>query len=205
MNDVSDRPSSPRTRPPRTVPVSVQTVLPLLVFVALAGLFFFGLQTGDPRKLPSVLIGKPVPEFTLPPLEGLVENGEPVPGFSNADLARGEVSIVNVWASWCIPCHQEHPYLIKLGKLSGAAMYGLNQKDKPVAARRFLGRYGNPFKAVGVDRSGSVSIDWGVYGVPETFIVNGRGEIVYKHVGPIDDAIIADKLLPVIEKARKGP
>jgi cytochrome c biogenesis protein CcmG/thiol:disulfide interchange protein DsbE len=179
-------------------------IVPLAVFAAIAVLLFVGLQSGDPSRLPSVLIGKPVPEFTLPPLEGLVRDGKTVPGFSSGELAKGKVSVVNVWASWCIPCHKEHPYLSRLAERSGATLFGLNQKDKTAAARRFLGRYGNPFAAVGVDRNGAVSIDWGVYGVPETFIVNGEGHIVHKHVGPIDDRIIEEELLPVIEKARAG-
>lgn len=178
--------------------------LPLGIFLGLAGLFVVGLYSGDPSKLPSALIGKPVPELALPPLEGLLRNGKPVPGFSHHDLAKGEVSIVNVWASWCVPCIKEHPFLVKLADQSGAPLYGINEKDKTAAARRFLGRYGNPFKAVGVDRSGKAAIEWGVYGVPETFIISGDGRIVYKHVGPIDDDVIANKLMPAIEKARKG-
>lgn len=179
-------------------------VLPLLVFVALAGLFLFGLRTGDPSKLPSALIGKPVPGFVLPPLEGLRENGMPVPGFSDKDLKQGKVSIMNVWASWCVPCRQEHPFLVQLKDQSGAPLYGLNYKDPTAAARRFLGHYGNPFTAVGVDDDGRTAIEWGVYGVPETFIVSGKGTILYKHVGPIDADIIAQKLMPAIEKARNG-
>lgn len=183
---------------------SWRTVLPLAVFAGLTGLFFFGLQTGDPSRLPSALIGKPAPEFSLPPLEGLNTNGQPVPGFSRADLTKGKVSIVNVWASWCIPCRAEHPFLVQIGKQSGAPLYGLNYKDPPEAARRFLGHYGNPFTGVGVDSSGRTSIDWGVYGVPETFIISGDGRILHKHVGPIDAAIIDKTLMPVIEKARSG-
>lgn len=183
---------------------SWRMALPLALFGALAGLFIFGLQTGDPSKLPSALIGKPVPEFELPPLEGLRENGTPVPGFATKDLRGGKLSIMNVWASWCIPCRTEHPYLKKLARLSEAPLYGLNYKDPTEAARRFLEHYGNPYEAVGVDASGSTAIDWGVYGVPETFIVGGDGTILYKHVGPIDDDAIAQKLMPVIEKARAG-
>ncbi len=183
---------------------SWKMLLPLGIFVALVGLFFVGLHSGDPHKLPSALIGKPVPEFALPPLEGLLDKGKPVPGFTHADLAKGKVSIINVWASWCIPCHQEHPFLTKLAKQSGAPLFGLNYKDKAAAARRFLGRYGNPFLAVGADRAGSAALNWGVYGVPETFIVGGTGKILYKHVGPIDDTVIARDLLPVVAKARAG-
>jgi cytochrome c biogenesis protein CcmG/thiol:disulfide interchange protein DsbE len=183
---------------------SWRMALPLAFFCALAGLFIFGLQTGDPSKLPSALIGKSAPEFELRPLEGLQENGTPVPGFATKDLRDGKLSIMNVWASWCIPCRTEHPYLKKLARQSDAPLYGLNYKDPTEAARRFLGRYGNPYKAVGVDVSGSAAIDWGVYGVPETFIVGGDGTILYKHVGPIDDDAISQKLMPVIEKARAG-
>ncbi len=183
---------------------SWRTMLPLLFFMGIAGLFLFGLQTGDPSKLPSALIGKPIPTFALPPLEGLKENGSQVPGFSNKDLAQGKVSIMNIWASWCVPCRIEHPFLVQIAKLSGAPLYGLNYKDGTEAARRFLGRYGNPYVAVGVDDSGSTAIDWGVYGVPETFIVGGDGTILYKHVGPIDGQIIEKVLMPAIKKARSG-
>ncbi len=140
---------------------SWRTMLPLLFFMGIAGLFLFGLQTGDPSKLPSALIGKPIPTFVLPPLEGLKENGSQVPGFSNKNLAQGKVSIMNIWASWCVPCRTEHPFLVQIAKLSGAPLYGLNYKDGTEAARRFLGRYGNPYVAVGVDDSGSTAIDWG--------------------------------------------
>lgn len=193
-----------RTRPVRSVPPAVRMVLPLVVFTTLAGLFFYGLQTGDPSRIPSALIDKPVPQFDLPPLEGLKRGGEPVPGFSSADLAGGEVSVVNVWASWCVPCHEEHPHLVTLAETSGAPLYGLNYKDPTAGARRFLGRYGNPFTAVGVDREGETAIDWGVYGVPETFIVSGDGTILYKHVGPIDERSIEKHLMPAIEKAREA-
>jgi len=184
--------------------VSLGMVLPLLVFAALAGLFLFGLRTGDPSKLPSALIGKPAPDFSLPPLEGLQRDGKPVPGFSSQDLKKGEVAILNVWASWCVPCRAEHPFLEQIARESKAPLYGLNYKDPTAAARRFLGHYGNPFTAVGVDDSGRTAIEWGVYGVPETFIVSGEGTILYKQVGPIDADIIARKLMPVIEKARNG-
>ena len=175
--------------------------IPLLIFAALTGLFLVALFAGDPSRLPSALIGKPVPQFTLPPVEGLRDGAEPVPGFSDKDLARGRVSLVNVWASWCAPCHVEHPFLVELVERGGFDLYGLNYKDKAVGARRFLGRYGNPFKAVGQDSSGRTAIDWGVYGVPETFVVDGSGKIVYKHVGPIDAQIIEERLLPAIAAA----
>ena len=197
----ADASEGPAPAAPRS---SWAMVLPLGIFIALAGLFYLGLHSGDPSKLPSVLIGKPVPEFSLPPLEGLKTREGNVPGFTSGDLAKGEVTIVNVWASWCIPCHQEHPFLSKLRDQAGAPLFGMNYKDQTAAARRFLGRYGNPFQAVGVDAKGQTAIDWGVYGVPETFVVDGKGRIAYKHVGPINDTVIATKLLPAIRAARKA-
>jgi cytochrome c biogenesis protein CcmG/thiol:disulfide interchange protein DsbE len=179
----------------------VKFLLPFAVFAALVVLFMVGLRSGDPSKLPSALIGKPVPEFTLPPLEGLKRDGKQVPGFSKADFTGDGIKILNVWASWCVPCVQEHPFLIKLARQSGAPVFGLNQKDKTASALRFLARLGNPFVAVGADNSGRTAIEWGVYGVPETFIVS-RGVIVHKYVGPIDDAVIAENLMPAIEAAR---
>lgn len=190
--------------PPAGAGAMWKMLLPLAAFAGLVVLFVVGLQSGDPHKLPSALLGKPVPEFDLPPLDGLLDKGKPVPGLAHTDLAKGEVTIVNVWASWCIPCHQEHPFLTKLAERSGAPLFGLNYKDEASGARRFLGRYGNPFKAVGVDRAGGAALNWGVYGVPETFIVSGDGRILYKHVGPIDDTVIARDLLPVVNKARAG-
>ncbi|MEC9369462.1 MAG: DsbE family thiol:disulfide interchange protein [Pseudomonadota bacterium] len=176
---------------------------PLLLFAALAGLFYFGLFAGDPSKLPSALIGKPVPDFSLPPVEGLTgDQGKAMPGLSSADLRKGKVVIVNVWASWCVPCHAEHPFLTELAVKSGAPLYGINYKDDPASARRFVGRLGNPFAAVGADAKGSAAIDWGVYGVPETFIVSGDGRIAYKHVGPINGEVIEKTLLPQIAKAQ---
>jgi len=179
--------------------------MPVILFVGLAGFFWYALQYGDPSKIPSALIGRPVPVFTLPPVEGLKSRGKVVTGFSNTDLTQGKVSIVNVWASWCIPCHQEHPLLVRLQEVSKAPLFGINYKDRPENARRFLGRYGNPFHAVGADRAGRMAIDWGVYGVPETFVVDGSGRVAYKHVGPITEHSIETKFLPAIAKARKTP
>ncbi len=159
-------------------------MLPLVLFVALAGLFLVRLFAGDPSKLPSTLIGRPVPTFTLPPLEGLTADGKPVPGLATADL-KGMVTVVNVWASWCAPCRDEHPLLIELAKTPGVRVVGINYKDQPENARRFLGALGNPFAAVGVDTSGRAAIDWGVYGVPESFVIAPDGTIAYKHVGPL--------------------
>jgi cytochrome c biogenesis protein CcmG/thiol:disulfide interchange protein DsbE len=177
-------------------------VVPLLLFAAMAGLFAFALRSGDPSRLPSALIGKPAPATDLPPLEALRDERGAVPGFTSRDLASGKVSIVNFWASWCVPCVQEHPLLIELKARTGVDIYGVNYKDQAAAARRFLGRYGNPFAAVGVDSTGRNAIEWGVYGMPETFVINGRGEIVYKHVGPISAESLAQRLTPAIEAAR---
>jgi cytochrome c biogenesis protein CcmG/thiol:disulfide interchange protein DsbE len=159
-------------------------LLPVVVFVVLAGLFLVRLGGDDPSRLPSALINKPVPAFALPPLEGLTANGRPVPGLSDQDL-KGRVTVVNVWASWCAPCRQEHPLLVDLAKDASIRVVGINQKDNPDNARRFLGALGNPFAAVGTDSNGRASIEWGVYGVPETFIVGPDGMIRHKHIGPL--------------------
>src|SRR4051794_34072760 len=146
-------------------------LLPLAVFLALAALFLYRLGSGDPSKLPSALIGRLVPETPLPPVAGLVRDGAPVPGISSADF-KDTVTLVNVWASWCVPCHDEAPLLMKLAEDKRIRIVGINYKDQPDNARRFIGRYGNPFAAVGADGNGRASIDWGVYGVPETFVID---------------------------------
>jgi cytochrome c biogenesis protein CcmG/thiol:disulfide interchange protein DsbE len=174
--------------------------LPLVAFVALAALFWFGLQEGDPSKIPSALIGRPAPQTKLPALEGLVAAGSQVPGLDPAAL-KGRVSLVNVWASWCVPCHDEAPLLTQLAQDKRLQLVGINYKDAPDNARRFLGRYGNPFSLVGVDSNGRAAIEWGVYGVPETFIVGRSGKILYKLVGPVTPENIDAVLKPEIEKA----
>jgi cytochrome c biogenesis protein CcmG/thiol:disulfide interchange protein DsbE len=175
-------------------------VLPLIVFAGLAALFWLRLGSGDPSKIPSALIGRPAPQTTLPPLAGLANDGAPVPGLDPATF-KGKVSIVNVWASWCVPCHDEASLLTELGKDKRLQMVGINYKDAPDNARRFLGRYGNPFGVVGVDGNGRAAIEWGVYGVPETFIVGRDGTIVYKMVGPVTPENIDVVLRPEIDKA----
>lgn len=175
-------------------------LLPLVLFLALAALFFFRLGAGDPSRIPSALIGRPAPQTSLPPVEGLVDNGKPVPGLSAADFA-GQVSLVNVWASWCVPCHDEVPFLDALAKDERIRIVGINYKDNPENARRFIGRYGNPFDAVGADTNGRAAIEWGVYGVPETFIVGRDGRIAYKLVGPITEQNFEAQVKPAIEKA----
>ena len=177
--------------------------LPLLAFAGLAAIFWFRLGSGDPSRIPSALIGRPAPQTTLPALQGLVSNGTQVPGL-DPSVFKGKVSVVNVWASWCVPCHDEAPLLTELGHDSGLQIVGINYKDSPDNARRFLGRYGNPFGIVGVDANGRASIEWGVYGVPETFIVGREGTIVYKLVGPVTRDNINTVLKAEIDKALKA-
>ena len=177
--------------------------LPLVVFAALAAIFWFRLGDGDPSRLPSALIGHPAPQTRLPPLEGLANGGVPVPGL-DPSVFKGKVSLVNVWASWCVPCHDEAPLLTELGHDKRLQVVGINYKDSAENARRFLGRYGNPFGIVGVDANGRASIEWGVYGVPETFIVGREGTIVYKLVGPVTPDNINTVLRAEIDKALKA-
>jgi cytochrome c biogenesis protein CcmG/thiol:disulfide interchange protein DsbE len=176
--------------------------LPLIMFACLALLFLFRLHDGDPSRIPSALIGHPAPQTALPPLTGLVNSGEPVPGLDPASF-KGKVSVVNVWASWCVPCHDEAPLLTALGQDKRLQVIGINYKDQPENARRFLGRYGNPFGIVGVDSNGRAAIEWGVYGVPETFVVGREGTIVFKLVGPITPDNVDSVLKVEIEKALK--
>ena len=172
-------------------------LLPLVALVALLGVFALNINR-DPSLIQSVLIDKPAPEFALPPVEGTS-----VPGFDTAALS-GEVTIVNVFASWCIPCRDEHPVLEALKAETGVRLFGMNQKDAPENAVAFLTELGNPYDAIGADNNGRASIDWGVYGVPETFIVDAKGVIRFKHVGPLDFDDIAKEIIPAIEKARQS-
>ena len=197
-NDVS----KPETaRPQRR---SWLVALPLVAFAVLAALFWFRLGSGDPARIPSALIGRPAPQTKLPPLEGLVAGGAQVPGLDPAAFT-GQVSVVNVWASWCVPCHDEAPLLMQLAQDNRIRMIGINYKDSPDHARRFLGRYGNPFVEVGVDANGRASIEWGVYGVPETFVIGRDGAIAYKLIGPITPQNIDVVLKAEIEKALRKP
>lgn len=167
-------------------------VLPVAVFLALAGAFLWGLFNND-DKLPSTMIGRAVPEFDLPPLEGR-DNG-----LSSEDL-RGEVSIVNVWASWCAPCRVEMPLLVELAETGTVPIHGINYKDDPAAAKRFLAELGDPYTRLGEDRSGRTSIDWGVYGLPETFVIDAEGRIAHKHVGAFDRRMLEEEILPVVRR-----
>jgi cytochrome c biogenesis protein CcmG/thiol:disulfide interchange protein DsbE len=175
-------------------------LLPLVIFLALAALFFFRLGSGDPATIPSALIGRAVPQTDLPPIPGLTRDGAPVPGLAAADF-KGAVTLVNVWASWCVPCHDEAPILMQLAEDKRIRIVGINYKDQPDNARRFIGRYGNPFAAAGADANGRASIDWGVYGVPETFVVDRDGRIAHKLVGPITTDNLDKVLKPALEKA----
>lgn len=174
--------------------------LPLVVFLGLAALFLSRLENGgDPSRVPSALIGRKAPATVLAPLEGLVRAGVPVPGLDTATFAD-KPTLVNVWASWCVPCREEHPVLMKLGQDPRIRLVGLNYKDQPENARRFLGQFGLPFSAVGVDPKGRSAIEWGVYGVPETFVLAKDGTVAQKFVGPLTPERVATELDPLIAK-----
>lgn len=181
-----------------TRPVRIALALvPLVLLVGLVVVFATSMER-DPALIRSVLIDKPAPDFALPAVPELG-----VPGFQTADL-EGEVTVVNVFASWCIPCRDEHPVLLALRRETGVRLFGINQKDAPENARGFLAALGNPYDAVGADTSGRASIDWGIYGVPETFVVDARGIIRFKHVGPLSMNDLAAEMLPAIARARAG-
>ena len=181
--------------------VRLIVLLPLVVFLALAALFFFRLGSGDPSRIPSALIGRPAPETNLAAVPGLLaRDGTPLPGIAASDF-KDAVTLVNVWASWCVPCHDEAPLLNMLSEDRRIRVVGINYKDLPDNARRFIGRYGNPFVAAGTDQNGRASMEWGVYGVPETFIVGRDGKIAYKLVGPITEQNLERVIRPEIEKA----
>jgi len=175
-------------------------IIPLIMFLALAVLFLYRLGSGDPNLLPSALIGHPAPRTELPALPGVEHDGRPVPGLNSAAFA-GHVTVLNVWASWCVPCHDEVPFLAALGKDPRIQLVSINYKDTEDNARRFLNRYGNPFAATGRDESGRASIDWGVYGVPETYLIGRDGRIAYKLVGPITADNVGTVLEPEIQNA----
>ncbi|MCP4184826.1 MAG: DsbE family thiol:disulfide interchange protein [Hyphomicrobiales bacterium] len=178
----------------------IVAAIPLVLFLALVFIFYKQLSSGiNPNKLPSVLINKAAPSFPAEPLVGLKVDSVQLPPVSK-ELISNKVVLVNVWASWCVPCRNEHPFLTRLAEIrKSLLMVGINYKDKNPNALRFLGGLGNPYAAVSIDPNGSTSIDWGVYGIPETFILNKSGTIVYKHVGPINEAILIQKILPIID------
>jgi cytochrome c biogenesis protein CcmG, thiol:disulfide interchange protein DsbE len=175
-------------------------LLPLVVFLGLMLLFLFRLYAGDPSLIPSALIGHPAPQTSLPPVAGLERDGVPVPGIDPANF-KGAVTVLNVWASWCVPCHDEAPQLLQLSQDKRVRLVGINYKDEADNARRFLGRYGDPFAAAGADTNGRAAIEWGVYGVPETFVIGRDAHIAYKLVGPITAENFDAVLKPQIEKA----
>jgi cytochrome c biogenesis protein CcmG/thiol:disulfide interchange protein DsbE len=169
--------------------------VPLIGFAGIAAAFAWGL-TRHPEELPSALIGKPVPTFALPPVQGRKL------GFSSADI-KGEVALVNVFASWCVPCRAEHPLLLKLAAARVVPIYGLNYKDAPQDAAEWLDSLGDPYTRTGADRDGRVAIDWGVTGVPETFVVDANGIIAYKQIGPITQQLLDGTILPLVERLGK--
>jgi cytochrome c biogenesis protein CcmG/thiol:disulfide interchange protein DsbE len=175
-------------------------LIPLAIFLGLAGLFLVRLGAGDASRIPSALIGRAVPRTDLPPVTGLTREAAEVPGLDPASF-NGKVTLLNVWASWCVPCHDEAPLLMALARDPRFRIVGINYKDAPDNARRFLGRHGNPFTAVGADANGRASIEWGVYGVPETFVVDAQGRIAFKLVGPITPENLEKTLKPALEKA----
>jgi cytochrome c biogenesis protein CcmG/thiol:disulfide interchange protein DsbE len=171
-------------------------MLPLAIAVAVGIFLLVGLGL-NPREIPSVLVGKPVPNFDLPPIDNRP------PGLSAADL-KGEVSLVNVFASWCVSCRVEHPLFLELKRQNAVPLHGLNYKDEPEAALNWLQALGDPYDRVGADRNGRVGIDWGVYGVPETFLVTAEGTIACKHIGPVTRDDWEGKLKPAIAALRAG-
>jgi len=171
-------------------------VIPFLAFAVLAAIFYASLKGPAPDVLPSVMIGKPVPQRTLPTLDADTQ------GFAPHDFASGRVTVVNVWASWCAPCRQEAPALAELAKRKDIQLYGFVYKDKPDAARTFLRELGNPFARIGLDSDGSTAIDWGVYGVPETYVIDGKGIIRERFVGALTSEALTTVIEPAIRRAQ---
>jgi cytochrome c biogenesis protein CcmG/thiol:disulfide interchange protein DsbE len=183
----------------------VLAALPLAVFIALALIFWTQLNSGrDISEIPSALIGTKAPWRDLDPLTGATKNGAPVPALTT-ETAKGKLTLVNFWASWCVPCRQEHPVILQLSKDPRITVVGVNYKDGAENALRFLGELGNPFSAIGLDPAGRMAIDWGVYGIPESYLVSPDGTILYKRVGPFDDKSLTEGLYPAIEKALGKP
>lgn len=190
--------SEPQFGPEAAPRRSFLVFVPLILFLALAALFLIRLYAGDASRLPSALIGKPAPVFNLADVPGLDR-----PGLSNADLKTGQVTLVNFFASWCVPCRQEQPALMALSK-SGQRLVGVAYKDQPQNTRRFLDEEGNPYSAIGADPEGRTGIDFGVYGVPETYVVKGDGTIAHKIVGPLTEDNVKNELMPAIAAAKDG-
>lgn len=179
-------------------------LLPLVVFAAIAGLFFLALSGGDPSKLPSALIGKPVPEFELPPLTASNAKTGKHADVTSAALGKGKPAIIHFFASWCGPCREEHPAVMALAEKlrdqdPDIAFFGINYKDDATAARRFLGGYGDPYTHIGVDRSGRTAIDFGVYGVPEIYVIASDGTVLFRHAGPLTNEAVETSILPLMQ------
>jgi cytochrome c biogenesis protein CcmG/thiol:disulfide interchange protein DsbE len=172
-------------------------IVPVVVFGVLAYLLLDSLRA-PPDQLPSALIGKPAPAFALPALD------KRTVAFRRADLTAGRVTVLNVWASWCVPCRLEAPMLDRLKTLRGVALYGLVYKDKPENARQFLSEVGDPFLRIDLDAQGRAAIDWGVYDVPETFVIDGKGIVRLRYSGPITEDVLLQTLLPAIGAARQS-
>lgn len=177
-------------------PFRLAFLLPVGVFVIVAIFFAYGL-TMDPSRIPSVLIGRAVPEFSLAPVSGRTL------GLSSEDL-KGDVSLLNVFASWCAECRREHPLLMRLREDNIVAVHGLNYKDKPADARGWLDGLGDPYTRTGADLDGRVAIEFGVYGVPETFVIDREGRIAYKHIGALDPEVLENKILPLVRTLREA-
>jgi cytochrome c biogenesis protein CcmG/thiol:disulfide interchange protein DsbE len=170
--------------------------IPLAIFVVLVGFLFVGLFL-NPREVPSPLIGKPAPVFTLSQLH------EPDRRLGTSDM-KGQVWLLNVWASWCVSCREEHPILVELAKAKLVPIIGLNYKDEPAAGMKWLAQNGDPYQLSVVDRDGSVGIDFGVYGVPETFVIDKEGTIRYKQIGPITVEALEKKIVPMVRELQKS-
>jgi cytochrome c biogenesis protein CcmG/thiol:disulfide interchange protein DsbE len=183
----------------------ISFILPLVIFLFVVFFFLVALLLNrDHSRLPSALIGKPVPKSTLPALEGLKRDGKIIPGFSDKDLAVGKPTMVVVWGSFCVVCAEEQPTLQAFKEKYKVRVFGFNWKDTPQKAHRFLEQYGNPFDAIGMDSDGTVAINWGVAGAPETFIVDGAGKVAHKYVGGLNQDALEKEILPALQKAARG-
>lgn len=190
-NEISETDGSPTSALRRRLLLA----MPVIGFAGLAAVFAWGISR-DPNELPSALIGKEVLRFALPPVEGRTF------GLATKDL-HGEVSLVNVFASWCVACRAEHPLFMRLARNKSVPIHGLNYKDRPQDAAQWLNTLGDPYTRTGADRDGRVAIDWGVYGVPETFVVGADGRIAHKHIGPITEQALRETILPLVERLRE--
>ncbi len=180
---------------------TLKFALPGVLFLAVAALLLVGLYR-DPQKIPSPLIDRPAPSFELPLLSTPEAKAEG--RLASSDLA-GKPYVLNVWASWCAPCLQEHPWLVELAREKLVPLVGIDYKDDPTQARNWLARHGNPYSLIAADRDGRVAIEWGVYGVPETFIVDASGKIRYKHIGPVTRDVLEQTLLPLVRQLATDP